>query len=125
VATFHAVDYLAFPKKSSNLRQRWRQLSQDFAIVDDVAHTFKHVATPSAHNPRLMANEVQRRPPAVWGTAVWGLSRWSDPDGGVEMDGVAVDLLNVVQGAVAFLRSLTSAPLPAADHEIKATISSD
>jgi hypothetical protein len=106
VATFHAVDYLAYPRKSAGLRQKWRRESRDFAIVDEVAHAFKHVVTPSVGNPRLKAADVRWRPPAQWGSAAWGYSRWSGPDGGVEVEGVDEDLLNVVRRAVAFLQSL-------------------
>jgi hypothetical protein len=43
VVVFHAVDYLAYPKRSRTFRERFNRESRAFAIVDDVAHAFKHV----------------------------------------------------------------------------------
>jgi hypothetical protein len=111
VATFHAVDYLAYPRKSPGTRSRFRDQSTDFALVDRIAHAFKHVATGHENargNPRLTFREVIPRPPAHWGTATWGLSRWGDNVGGVTLDHERnVDLLTVVKEAVEFLRQQT------------------
>jgi hypothetical protein len=43
VATFHAIDRAAYPKKPGNLKKIWRKESTEFTIVDMVAHHFKHV----------------------------------------------------------------------------------
>src|SRR5262249_27877319 len=46
VTTFHAIDYLAASgntPNTGNLRQRFREESGEFAVVDRVAHAFKHV----------------------------------------------------------------------------------
>lgn len=43
VATFHAVDRAAHPRKPNSLREKWRKQSFEFLIVDMVAHHFKHV----------------------------------------------------------------------------------
>src|SRR5262249_41608096 len=40
VVVFHAVDYLAFPRKSPGLRQKLGNKSPDFKLVDEVAHAF-------------------------------------------------------------------------------------
>src|SRR5260370_404335 len=45
VVVFHSIDYLAYPKKPSYLRQEFRRQTKDFVIVDQVAHAFKHVIT--------------------------------------------------------------------------------
>src|SRR5258708_36564495 len=45
VVVFHAVDYRAHPELSRGLRQKYRKKSEAFAIVDMVAHAFKHVQT--------------------------------------------------------------------------------
>src|SRR5262245_28790713 len=58
VATFHAVDYLAYPRRPAGLRQDWNRQSRAFAIVDDVAHAFKHVKTGNPANPDLRAQQV-------------------------------------------------------------------
>jgi hypothetical protein len=90
VTTFHAIDYLEHPRRSpSKLRQEFRRRSQDFAIVDRVAHAFKHVRTghpTSPQNRPLTSAEVISRPPAIWGETHWDLSRWDDAAGGVTID---------------------------------------
>ena len=59
VATFHGVrDYLAHPKKPRLLRQRFREKSPAFALIDHVAHAFKHVTAGSRVAPELTAEEV-------------------------------------------------------------------
>jgi hypothetical protein len=112
VATFHAVDYLEFPRRrSSQLLQQFRRESPDFAIIDNVAHAFKHVQAGDRANPRLKAAEVIARPPAVWGQMVWDLSRWDDALGGVTLDNNReVDLLDALRQTVAFLRAKTQGP---------------
>jgi hypothetical protein len=105
VAAFHAVDYLAYPRRSADLRQRLGLESPDFATIDEVAHAFKHVLAGNRTNPRLRASEVIARPPAFWGQAVWDLSRWNDPNGGVTLDkNRELDLLDALRRTVAFLR---------------------
>src|SRR5258708_6319056 len=69
VATFHGVDYLAHPRKPQALRQKFTAESPDFAIVDRVAHAFKHVVSgheASPKRPPLRAAEVIPRPPAFF-----------------------------------------------------------
>ena len=106
VAVFHAVDYRAYPRKARPTRQKYKQASQDFALVDQVAHAFKHVVTgPQGKSKRLNAAEVIARPPAYWGSAVSDLSSWNDPNGGVTLDrDRGVDVLATVKRAVEFLR---------------------
>jgi hypothetical protein len=111
VVTFHAIDYLAYPRKSRTLRQQFQKASPDFAHVDEVAHAFKHVAVGGRGNPKLRAHEVISRPPFIWGVGVWGKSRWGG--GGVTLDREPdVDLLEVVKRAAAFLRHQLEAPRP-------------
>jgi hypothetical protein len=111
VAVFHAIDYLVHPHrpKLGNLKQNWRDESPDFALVEDVAHAFKHVI---ANGPnRLKASNVISKPPAYYGVAAYGLSRSNDPAGGVTLDDDrAVDLLDALRRAVAFLRQQAEAP---------------
>src|SRR5690242_18651604 len=64
-AVFHAIDYLA-PKGSAGLRTAFRKQSPEFAIVDRIAHAFKHVETGHPDNPNnqpLSAEGVIARPP--------------------------------------------------------------
>jgi len=109
VATFHSVDYLAHPRKPQSLRQKFNEQSPDFALVDRIAHAFKHVVSGHENSPQkppLKATEVIARPPAYWGTMVWDLSRWDDSIGGVTLDRERdIDLLAVLKRAVAFLRA--------------------
>ena len=66
VVVFHAVDYRAHPKKASTLRQKWKGQSKVFAVVDDVAHAFKHVVSGNRKNPSLKAQEVVSTPAAAF-----------------------------------------------------------
>lgn len=110
VATFHAVDYRAHPNPSADLRQKYRRRSRDFALVDKVAHAFKHVFTGKRSNPDLTAKEVISRPPALTGVAVTGLSLLGDSRGGVTINkNGGEDLLSVILRAEEFLRKQTTA----------------
>jgi hypothetical protein len=120
VATFHCIDYLAHPRKSANLRKKFRK-NPDFAIVDGVAHAFKHVKSdgnvtaPQAREQPLRVTAVFSRPPARAGVMQAGLSRVGDPVGGVEIWGESgSDLLGVVMKAAEFLRTM----LPASQDEL-------
>ena len=106
VATVHTVDYIgrAVGETSPHLRQVLRKESDDFALVDAVAHGFEHVSVCSRAQPWLKAGELAR-PPANSGMAQWGLSRWGDAEGAVALDKArGVDLLETVQRAALFLR---------------------
>jgi hypothetical protein len=121
VAVFHGTDYLAFPnERPATLRQRFRAQSLDFAIVDRVAHAFKHVAIGPRANPSLKQGDVISRPPGVGGPAVWDLSRWDDPTGGVTLDGEReVDLLAAVKNTVTFLLTQGAAPEASVQSEVQ------
>jgi hypothetical protein len=112
VTTFHAVDYLAPPGgtlKKSELQQRFRRESHEFAVVERIANAFKHVKTGHPNDPAnqpLTSRQVSPRPPAQWGVAVWGLSRWDDPVGGVTLDEQpGVDLLVIAKAAARFIQA--------------------
>jgi hypothetical protein len=95
------------PKESAPDEREVRgRVSQDFALVDQVAHAFKHVVTGArGSSDRLNAEEVISRPAAYWGSGVWDLSSWSDPIGGVTLDSDrSVDVLATVKRAVEFFR---------------------
>jgi hypothetical protein len=113
VATLHAVDYLAYPRKSAEVRKQFGRESSDFRLVDDVTQAFKHVVAGNRQKPRLIANDVISRPPALGDQVYWDLSRWDDHVGGVTLDrDRKIDLLEVVKHAAAFLREKTKAPMP-------------
>jgi hypothetical protein len=100
------VDYLAFPKKSRQFRLELGQRSEDFKLVDDVAHAFKHVCVGDPAKPRLTAKGVvSRRGPFQ--------ERVFDPDafdvGAVTFEGKPeIDLRRTLNRAVKFLRALES-----------------
>lgn len=104
VAVFHAIDYL----NAGSHRKKFRESNADFALVDRIAHAFKHVETGhvgNPHNQPLSAEGVIARPPAFYDVAVWDLSSWDDPVGGVTIDGDrAQDVLCAVKSAAEFLR---------------------
>ena len=107
VAVFHTVDYLAHPKSPSTLRQSFRKQSSAFALIDRIAHAFKHVETGKAS--ALRASDVISRPPAIWDKGTWDLSRWDDPIGGATLDQQReMDLLSELKSAVQFLRTQTA-----------------
>jgi hypothetical protein len=110
VAAFHAIDYLAYPRKSAAQREIFRRECKSFAIVDRVAHAFKHVKAgdpKSSTNRPLLAQNVISRPGALWAEGfTWDLSRWDDPIGGVTLNEEQdVDLLAELKNTVEFLRS--------------------
>jgi hypothetical protein len=108
VAVFHSIDYLAYPRKPQPLRQLFRRQSTDFALVDQMAHAFKHVTSGNPNGKRLLSTDVISRPPAVWGSAVWDLSSWDDPTGGVTLtNDRSVDLLGTLKRTADFLRKKT------------------
>ena len=65
VTVFHAIDYLAYPKRSRSLRQQFGKQCLAFAVVDDIAHAFKHVVAGDRGNPSLRADEVIRGRPRI------------------------------------------------------------
>jgi hypothetical protein len=106
VATYHAVDYMAHPRKARTLRQKWGRQSEAFGRVDEVAHAFKHVNTGVGRRPNLSARAVISRPPAFAGVARCGISIPGDKAGAVTFqEDRTVNLLGTVHEAVAFLRT--------------------
>jgi hypothetical protein len=118
-AVFHAIDYLPRRTKStSGLRDRLRRECADFAVVDRIAHAFKHVETghpDNPHNQPLSAEGVIARPPAYYNVSgAWGLSRWDDPIGGITIDDDRqLDVLSAIKRAAEFIRLQTEANRPA------------
>jgi hypothetical protein len=125
VAAFHAVDYLAWPRKrSSQLRKELGKQSADFRIVDQVAHAFKHVVSGNRATPDLRMGDVIPRPPSFCGVMVVGLSRIGDKRGGVTLyNDHSVDLLTTLKRTVAFLGSWEGdgKPLPRTRHPLAAS----
>ena len=105
VTTFHTIDYLTRPQKPGNLRRSFCDECEDFALVDRVAHAFKHVQSGSPNQTQLNVENVLRRPPGAIGEFEIGLSRIGDECGGVTLsENLDLDLLPVVKNAAEFLR---------------------
>src|SRR5450631_1504293 len=67
VVTFHSIDYLTHPKPQASRRKLFREKSPEFAMVDRIAHAFKHVQTghhQSVYCQPLKSEDVIKRPPA-------------------------------------------------------------
>ena len=114
VATFHTIDYIVQSKSSGNRRKSFGKESPEFLLIDRVAHAFKHAKTGSAQSVSpLKVDDVIERPPAVYDTAVRGLSRWDDSVGGTTIrDDHERDILIAVRRAADFLRGQISSSDP-------------
>lgn len=114
VVAFHAIDYLTHPAAPGATRDQFRRESEAFAMVDRVAHAFKHVTTGDIRSPTvkpLASAQVKERPPAVAGLLRVGLSIAGDRTGGVVISGQGnPDILTAVKKAAVFLRSKLSPP---------------
>jgi hypothetical protein len=55
VATYHAIDRVAYPKSVGNLRKAWGKECMEFLVVDHVAHDFKHV---KSEDERRITREI-------------------------------------------------------------------
>lgn len=108
VVTFHAVDYRAHPRRPAPLRQEWNKLSRAFAIVDDVAHAFKHVKTGNPASPDLQADQVIAMSGA-FDAAVFDASAFDVESVTLDND-PSVNILTVVKDAAAFMRAQLGPP---------------
>jgi hypothetical protein len=115
LVTFHTLDYIEYRRRSGNRRRDFRKESDAFAVVDRVAHAFKHVETGSLNsedNRPLSVEQVYSRPPAMAGVMQCGISHLGDTIGGTALWGEhRADLLPTVKQAVEFLRTKCSAAL--------------
>jgi hypothetical protein len=64
---FHSVDYLAYPNPASKLRTEWRKRSEDFKIIDDIAHAFKHYQSTTSRR-RTKTTDISMRSNGAIGT---------------------------------------------------------
>jgi len=115
LVTFHTVDYMTRPRGTGQIRSEFGRQSNDFALIDRVAHAAKHVqsgndAASEAHKRPLSVDQLIERPPAMFGRAIWGLSVFGDSTGGVqivrEQDS---DLLSALKRTMTFLRDQIAA----------------
>ena len=104
VVVFHAIDYL----DANSYRKQFREDNADFALVDRIAHAFKHVRTRDPQIPALSAEEVIERPSALYGEAksILDMSFWDWADlGGVTLNSDRqLDVLSAIKRATEFMR---------------------
>jgi hypothetical protein len=103
VVAFHGVDYLAWPDEPDKLRSHLRR-DDDFRIVDDVCHAFKHVATSRRPNKGLKASDVVSCPSGAFENASFDGSYFDAETGRVTLTHRGgIDLLEAVKAAVQFM----------------------
>jgi hypothetical protein len=114
LVTYHAIDRAAYPKSPGNLRKQWKKASNQFAIVDMVAHKIKHV----------VSNDEKHRPESgiPLSSLVFGLGA---PDTAqlntVVINDAGVDLHNlfyVIRDAITFLRKEANVLEEATDEPV-------
>jgi hypothetical protein len=91
VATYHAVDR-ASPEDAQGLAEKWREESQEFMLIEEVAMFFKH------GQRRWVKKAKEKKPDALLITFPLGL----------EGDGEGLDTRNLhflVRDAIKFLRA--------------------
>ncbi len=108
VAAFHSVDYLAYDRATrstpkgtvGNLRKTFGEASDDFKLVDEVAHAFKHVVAHGRPEERLRSHDVIRHR----GAFSSGFSTGFDVSRVTIADRPEINLLDTVRRAVIFIR---------------------
>ena len=102
VVTFHTIDQM-FPQSHAAMRKNYRDRSSDFALIDRVAHAFKHVRSDGLEP--LLNRQVVPRPPAILGIMVLGVSILGDSTGAVEVvtEASVIELMPALERAVQFL----------------------
>jgi hypothetical protein len=107
VVTFHAIDYLVYPKRPGARRSQFRKQSRAFSVVDRVAHAIKHVKAGKAEDPQnqpLDPKDVISRPPGYFDGGYLDISRYDDLVGGVTArNDPEADLLAIVKETAQFL----------------------
>lgn|SRR5271157_1165112 len=96
VAIYHAIDRVAYPRSRGNLKKGWRIESMEFALIDIVAHDFKHVKS-TEHQPVSDAIPIAL---ALYGTTDFNTAMFNDTG---ELETLR-HLVFVAGDAVRFLR---------------------
>jgi hypothetical protein len=87
IAVFHLKDHLKKAGETRIENAMRASCGVAFDVVRGVCNGTKHVETDGSHAIAFRAGADTDRPPAVWGEAVWDVSRWDDPHGGREICG--------------------------------------
>ncbi len=109
VATYHAIDRAAYPKKPGNLRKEWCGKSLEFKVVDLIAHHFKHVKSSDERHP-------PSGPGIPLSNLVFGegaLNTYQFSTRAFSEDGMDFhNLYFLVQGAIKFIHQEMAHPMP-------------
>lgn len=100
VAAYHAIDRASYPKKPGNLRKEWGK-TLEFAIVDMVAHRFKHMISDPEKAP--VKNGAIPLSSLVFGNQTLGnftLDKDRLSRGGIDLH----NLYFVIQDCISFIR---------------------
>jgi hypothetical protein len=85
IAVFHLKDHLKKVGENGVEETMRASCGIAFDVVRGVCNGTKHVETDGSHVVAFRAGDDTDRPPAVWGEAVWDVSRWDDAVGGREV----------------------------------------
>ena len=85
IAVFHLKDHLNKAGEKGVEGTMRTSCGIAFDVVRGVCNATKHVETDGSHVVAFRAGDDTDRPPAIWGEAVWDVSRWDDPVGGREV----------------------------------------
>src|SRR5438105_1748710 len=76
IATFHLKDHLKKAGEQGIETAMRASCGVAFDVVRGVCNATKHVETDGSHAVVFRVGEDTDRPPAIWGEAVWDVSRW-------------------------------------------------
>lgn len=85
VAVFHVKDHLKKAGEKGVEAAMRPSCGVAFDVVRGVCNATKHVQTDGSHAVTFRVGDDTDRPPARWGEALWGVSRWDDRVGGREV----------------------------------------
>ncbi|MET4296565.1 hypothetical protein ABIB06_007360 [Bradyrhizobium sp. LB8.2] len=106
VTAYHAVDRATYPKRPRNLKSRWRKECRQFAIVDMMAHHFKHVVSDDEKAPHKEGT-------IPLASSVFGYGTFNTaPFNTMAYNEVGIDLRNIsylIQEVITFLKKQAEA----------------
>jgi hypothetical protein len=88
IAVFHIKEHLRQAGERNverTMRAAGAKSAHDFRVVRAICNGSKHVTTDASHLVPFSAGSDTDRPPAFFGQAVWGVSKFDDLDGGREI----------------------------------------
>ncbi len=117
IAVFHVKDHLKKAGEKAVEAAVRASCSVAFDVMRGVCNGTKHVETDGSHAIAFRAGADTDRPPAVWGEAVWDVSRWDDLVGGREVHhgGDRLDVYECAKTVVVAYQKLYPGHLAACD----------